>query len=74
MKTYVEIYHSVEGAKVSEIFDIMKSLGFDPALGEHEFVYKWKNTVTLNEVIQFLDRTVKKLKGTKALLKFTTIR
>ncbi len=74
MKTYVEIYHSVEGAKVSEIFNIMKSLGFEPALGEHEFVYKWKKKATLPEVIQFLDETVNALKGTKALLKFTTIR
>jgi len=74
MKTYVEIYHSVEGAKVSEIFELMKSLGFEPALGEHEFVYKWKKTVTFPEVIQFLDSTVDTLRGTKALLKFTTIR
>ena len=42
MKTYVEIYHSLEGAKVSEIFELMKSLWFEPALGEHEFVYKSK--------------------------------
>lgn len=74
MKTYVEIYHNVEGATVSEIFNIMNSLGFEPALGDHEFVYKWKNKVTLPEVIEFLDKTVNNLKGTKALLKFTTIR
>jgi len=73
MKTYVEIYHNVEGATVSEIFDIMNKLGFEPALGEHEFVYKWDKNVTLPEVIHFLDTVVKKLKGTRSLLKFTTI-
>jgi hypothetical protein len=74
MKTYVEIYHSADGKEVSVIFEKMRSLGFEPALGEHEFVYNWKETVTLAEIIQFLDQVIAKLKGTGALLKFTTIR
>lgn len=74
MKTYVEIYHSADGKKVSVIFERMQSLGFEPALGEHEFVYNWKETATLAEVIQFLDQVIAKLRGTGALLKFTTIR
>ena len=74
MKTYIEILHSADGEKVSVIFEKMISMGFEPALGEHEFVYIWKNNVTLPEVINFLDSVVLKLKGTKAILKFTTIR
>jgi hypothetical protein len=74
MKTYVEILHSADGEKVSIIFDIMKNLGFKPALGEHDFVYIWKKNVVLIEVIEFLDEVVLKLKGTGAILKFTTIR
>jgi hypothetical protein len=74
MKTYVEILHSADGEKVSVIFDKMIKLGFEPALGEHEFVYIWKGNPTLPEVINFLDNVVLKIKGTKAILKFTTIR
>ena len=74
MKTYVEILHSADGEKVSIIFEKMKNLGFKPALGEHDFVYIWKKNVVLNEVIEFLDDVVTKLKGSGAILKFTTIR
>jgi hypothetical protein len=74
MKTYVEIFHSVDGEKVSIIFNKMKDLGFKPALGEHDFVYIWRKDVVITEVIDFLDKVVTKLKGTGAILKFTTIR
>ena len=74
MKTYVEILHSADGKKVSTIFDIMREMNFEPALGNHEFVYNWKKNVTLPEAIKFLDAVVSKLRGTGALLKFTTIR
>ncbi len=74
MKTYVEILHSADGEKVSVIFEKMRDMGFKPALGEHEFVYNWKKNVTLPEVIRFLDGVVSKLRGTGAILKFTTIR
>jgi hypothetical protein len=42
MKTYIEILHSADGEKVSVIFEKMRGMGFEPALGEHEFVYNWK--------------------------------
>ncbi len=74
MKTYVEILHSADGEKVSVIFEKMRDMGFEPSLGEHEFVYSWKKKITLPEVIRFLDGVVSKLRGTKAILKFTTIR
>ncbi len=74
MKTYVEILHNVDGEKVSTIFEKMKDLGFKPALGEHDFVFIWKKDVVISEVISFLDSVVSKLKGTGAILKFTTIR
>ena len=74
MKTYVEILHSADGEKVSIIFEKMKDLGFKPALGEHDFVYIWKKDVVINEIIEFLDNVISKLKGSGAILKFTTIR
>ena len=74
MKTYIEILHCADGEKVSVIFEKMIKMGFEPALGDHEFVYNWKDNATLPEVINFLDSVVIKLKGTKAILKFSTIR
>jgi len=74
MKTYVEIFHSADGEKVSVIFNKMREIGFEPALGEHEFVYNWKKNTMLPEVINFLDSVVVRLRGTGAILKFTTIR
>jgi len=52
----------------------MRDMGFEPALGEHEFVFNWTKNVTLSEIIKFLDGVVSKLRGTGAILKFTTIR
>jgi hypothetical protein len=74
MKTYVEILHSADGEKPSVIFQQLQDMGLEPALGEHEFVYNWKKNVPLLEVIKFLDRVISRLKGTGALLKFTTLR
>jgi hypothetical protein len=34
MKTYIEILHSADGEKVSVIFEKMRGMGFEPALGD----------------------------------------
>ena len=73
MKTYVEIFHSSDGAKGSVIFEMLLDMGLKPAIGQHDFVYNWKHNVTLAEVLKFVDRVISKLEGTGAILKFTTI-
>jgi hypothetical protein len=73
MKTYVEILHSADGEKPSKIFEILTEMGLKPSYGQHDFVYYWNKDVTFTEIILFLDRIVSKLKGTGAILKFTTI-
>ena len=74
MKTYIEILHSADGAKVSQIFQILSEMGLKSAVGEHDFVYVWEETVPLPTIIEFLDRVISRLKCTGAILKFTTIR
>ena len=74
MKTYVEVYVSAEGGKASEITQTLHEMGLEPSFGEHDFEYKWKEEVTLPEVLRFVDRVQSKLKGTGAILKFATIR
>lgn len=73
MKTYVEILHSADGEKASTIFEILSEMGLKPSFGQHDFVYTWKNDVTLAEVLKFLDHVQFKLKDTGAILKFSTI-
>jgi signal recognition particle subunit SEC65 len=83
MWTYVKITLSSEGAKASEIADIMKQIGFVATLGEYDFVYKWdEKGITPKTVIDFVntkviklvDEVQEKLKGKKVLLQFTTVR
>lgn len=73
MKTYVEILHSADGEKASKIFEILSEMGLKPSFGQHDFVYTWKNDVTVAEVLKFLDHVLFKLKDTGVILKFSTI-
>ena len=75
MNTYVTLQISSEGAKASEITNILLGMGFKATLGGHDFLYKWKEKhITPEKVIAFVDKVQKKLKGTGVLLQFTTIR
>lgn len=73
MKTYVEILHSADGANASDIFKILTELGLQSSFGQTDFVFCWKKNVPLPEVLKFLDRVLFKLKGTGAIVKFSTI-
>ena len=73
MKTYVEILHNADGEKPSKIFDILLDIGLKPSYGQHDFVYHWKKDASINEIIKFLDRIISRLKGSGAILKFSTI-
>ena len=74
MKTYVEVYVSVDGQKASEITERLLEMGLKSSIGEHDFVYVWKDDVTLPEVLKFVDHVQSKLKGSGAILKFSTFR
>jgi formylmethanofuran dehydrogenase subunit C len=72
MKTYVEVFVSSEGEKASVILRMLTEMGLKPAFGEQDFVYHWKKKVVLPEILKFVDDIQTKLKGTGALLKFTS--
>ena len=74
MKTYIEVLVSADGEKASLISEKLFDMGLKPSFGEHDFVYNWKDEVVLPEVLNFVDQIQSKLKGTGAILKFTTIR
>ncbi len=74
MKTYIEVYVAADGEKGSVITQKLAEMGLKSSFGEHDFEYKWKDKVTLPEVLRFVDDVQSKLKGTGAILKFATIR
>jgi len=74
MKTYIEVLVSADGEKASLISEKLFDMGLKPSFGEHDFVYNWKDEAVLPEVLNFVDQIQSKLKGTGAILKFTTIR
>ena len=74
MKTYVEVLVSADGEKASVISERLIEMGLKPTIGEHDFVYNWKDNAAISEVLKFVDRVQSKLKGTGAILNFSTIR
>ena len=74
MKTYVEVFVSVDGERASVITERLLEMGLKPAIGEHDFVYSWNEKATLSEVLKFVDGVQAKLKGSGAILKFSTFR
>ena len=74
MKTYVEVFVSVDGERASVITERLLEMGLKPAIGEHDFAYNWKEKATLPEVLKFVDGVQSKLKGSGAILKFSTFR
>lgn len=74
METYVDVFVNTDGKKASIIFDILTKLGLKYYIGEHDFFYDWKKIATINDELSLVDKIQEKLKGTGAILKFTTIR
>jgi len=74
MKTCVEVFVNADGEKASVITERLLDMGLKSAIGEHDFVYRWKDDVVLNEVLRFVDQVQSKLNGTGVVLKFRTIR
>ena len=73
MKTYVEVFVNADGEKASVITERLLGMGLTSAIGEHDFVHRWKDEVVLAEILRFADQVQSKLKGTGAILKFRTI-
>lgn len=73
MRTYVRIIFNTEGATPEEVIAKMREIGFEESFGMHDFVYKWKSNVTLQEVVSMISRMHKALKGTHLNYEVTTV-
>lgn len=74
MDTYIDVFLNVDSEKISVIHNKLINLGLKPTIGEHDFVYKWKGIVSIEEELNFIENIQSELKGTGAILKFKSIR
>jgi len=73
MRTYVRMTFHSEGSSPLEVLDVMHALGFEEAMGIHDFVYKWKDRTSIGDVIRMTTEMHKRLKGMDVSYEITTI-
>lgn len=73
MRTYVRMIFNTEGSGPRAVAKIMEELGFEPALGTHDFVYKWKKKTELNEVLDLIEKMHSSMKGMNLSYEVTTV-
>ncbi|MDE1834979.1 MAG: hypothetical protein KGJ23_00015 [Euryarchaeota archaeon] len=73
MRTYVRMIFNSEGANPQDVVKIMRQMGFEESMGMHDFVYKWKNRATLDEVLTLVSDMHGRMKGLQVNYEVTTI-
>jgi hypothetical protein len=73
MRTYVRVIFNSEGADPQEVTGVMRELGFEESMGMHDFVYKWKNKASIEEVLGLISTMHKRIKGLHLNYEVTTI-
>ncbi len=73
MRTYVRIIFHSEGASPKQVLELMRELGFEESMGMHDFVYKWKEKASLDEVIRLVTQMHDRMKGLNVNYELTTI-
>jgi hypothetical protein len=73
MRTYVRMIFQSEGAGPQQILNLMHELGFEESMGMHDFVYRWKDQASFDEVIALVGKMHERLKGLHVSYEITTI-
>ncbi len=73
MRTYVRMIFHSEGADPQSVLRVMRELGFEESMGMHDFVYKWKEKATFDEVIKLITEMHGRMKGLDVNYEITTI-
>jgi hypothetical protein len=73
MRTYVRMIFHSEGASPETVLKLMRSLGFEESMGMHDFVYKWKDKASFDEVIHLVSEMHSRMKGLDVNYEITTI-
>jgi hypothetical protein len=73
MRTYVRMTFHSEGASPLKVLEAMRGLGFEESMGMHDFVYKWKEKTTIDDVIKLMTEMHERLRGLDVSYEITTI-
>jgi hypothetical protein len=73
MRTYVRMTFHSEGADPLALLKVMRDLGFEESMGMHDFVYKWKDKATIEEVLKLVSSMHARMKGLDVNYEVTTI-
>jgi hypothetical protein len=73
MRTYVRMTFHSEGADPTKVLEAMHSVGFEESMGMHDFVFRWKDKATLDDVIHLVTQMHERLKGLDVNYEITTI-
>ena len=73
MRTYVRMTFHSEGANPLQVLKVMHDLGFEESMGMHDFVYKWKDKATIEEVLHLVADMHARMKGLDVNYEVTTI-
>ena len=73
MRTYVRMIFNSEGANPQQIVSLMRQMGFEESMGMHDFVYKWKDRASLDEVLRLVSDMHTRMKGLQVNYEVTTI-
>ncbi|MCI4327456.1 MAG: hypothetical protein L3K16_07475 [Thermoplasmata archaeon] len=73
MRTYVRMVFHSEGASPLVVLKLMRELGFEESMGMHDFVYKWKDKASFDDVIKMVADMHGRMKGLDVNYEITTI-
>ncbi|MDO9537207.1 MAG: hypothetical protein Q7J68_02690 [Thermoplasmata archaeon] len=71
MKLYLKIYFNSEGASTMDVITIAEKVGFEPHVGDYDFVIDFESPEEYSEIMGKLHTM---LKGTKTMYKVSTHR
>jgi hypothetical protein len=73
MRTYVRMIFQSEGASPQVVVKLMHDLGFEESMGMHDFVYRWTDKASVDQVVELASRMHDRLKGLHVSYEITTI-
>lgn len=73
MKTFLLLQLDSEGAPLSEVADLLESLGFRPHAGGYDFVYDWAREAAVKDSLQFADRIQAALRGKSVYFRIESV-
>jgi len=72
MISYLTVTFSTEGARPSEVANLLQDIGFRPTKGNYDFVYEWDKSARVEDALWLADKVQVALRGTHVLFKIET--